>query len=115
MSENQGTMKIIKEPDLTATTITAIIIDTNNIIDHMDLVQTEEKITQTQTIEIDIQEEIIAGIPAMDIDINSTLSTEEGGGGDIDREIKGDVELDDEEEFLTDKNQETNIELQNYI
>ncbi|PKB95603.1 DNase I-like protein [Rhizophagus irregularis] len=88
MSENQGTMKIIKEPDLTATTITAIIIDTNNIIDHMDLVQTEEKITQTQTIEIDIQEEIIAGIPAMDIDINSTLSTEEGGGGDIDREIK---------------------------
>ncbi|PKK73950.1 DNase I-like protein [Rhizophagus irregularis] len=51
----------------------------------------------------------------MDIDINSTSSSEVGGGGDVKMGTKGDEESCEGEELLLDNNQEINIDLQNYI
>ncbi|CAB4381990.1 unnamed protein product [Rhizophagus irregularis] len=113
--DNQITMEIIKELDTTTMTIPTLMIDTNNNTDHTDLVWIEEEITQTQPTEAITQEKIMAGIPAMDVDTNSTLSIELGGGGNVKTGTKGDVESYEGEETLADNSQEINIDLQNYI
>ncbi|CAB4373414.1 unnamed protein product [Rhizophagus irregularis] len=113
--DNQITTETIKELDTTTMTIPTLMIDTNNNTDHTDIVQIEEEIMQTQPIEAITQEEIMAGIPAMDIDTNSTSLIELGGGGDVKMGTKGDVESYEGEEILADNSQEINIDLQNYI
>ncbi|CAB4399117.1 unnamed protein product [Rhizophagus irregularis] len=113
--DNQITTEIIKELDTTITTIPTLIIDTNNNTDNTDIVQIEKEIMQTQPTEATTQEEIMAGIPAMDVDTNSTSLIELGGGGDVKMGTKGDVESYEGEEILADNSQEINIDLQNYI
>ncbi|CAB4388950.1 unnamed protein product [Rhizophagus irregularis] len=112
--DNQITTEIIKELDTTTTTIPTLI-DTNNNTDNTDIVQIEEEIMQTQPTEATTQEEIMAGIPAMDVDTNSTSSLELGGGEDVKMGTKGDVDSYEGEEILADNSQEMNIDLQNYI
>ncbi|PKK70077.1 hypothetical protein RhiirC2_712196 [Rhizophagus irregularis] len=90
--DNQITTNIIKELDTIISTIPTLIIDTNNNIDNTDIVRIEEEIMQTQPTEATTQEETMAGIPAMDVDINSTSSIELGRGGDVQMGTKGDVE-----------------------
>ncbi|CAB4389428.1 unnamed protein product [Rhizophagus irregularis] len=113
--DNQITTEIIKELDTTITTIPTLIIDINNNTDNTDLVRIEEEIMQTQPTEATTQEEIMAGIPAMDVDTNSTSSIELDGGGDVKIGTKGDEESYEGEEILADNSQEINIDLQNYI
>ncbi|CAB4474578.1 DNase I-like protein [Rhizophagus irregularis] len=113
--DNQITTEIIKEPDTTITTTLTLIIDTNNNTDNMDIVQIEGEIIQTQPTEATTQEEIMAGIPAMDEDTNSTPSTDVGEGGDVKMGNKGDVEAYEKEEILAANSKEINIDLQNYI
>ncbi|CAB4379505.1 unnamed protein product [Rhizophagus irregularis] len=113
--DNQITMEIIKELDTTITSIPILIIDTNNNTDNRNIVQTKEENMQIQHTEATTQEGKMAGTPAMDIDINSTSSSEVGGGGDVKMGTKGDEESCEGEELLLDNNQEINIDLQNYI
>jgi hypothetical protein len=111
ITENKSTKATTKEEDIITTTPTTI--DTNNNTDNREIIQVKKEIIQVT--ETDNQKEKIAGIPAMDIDTNSIISTEKGGGGDDSIINEGDVELYDEEERLIVNDRETNIELQNYI
>ncbi|CAB4380687.1 unnamed protein product [Rhizophagus irregularis] len=115
ISDNQTTKEIIKELDTIITTMPTSITDTNNNTDIRDIVQIEEEIMLTQPTEAITQEKITAGIPALDVDTNSTSSIELGGGGDVKMVTKGDVESYEEKEITADNSQEINIDLQNYI